>query len=556
MRGHARRGADALWLLIPLLLYVAFAALVYVVQGAEPELSIDHIAYFKLTDGIRAGHPDGAYWRDFDALRSYAVLLAYGYDLTASHIMSLKLLLAGMTIAYLIAFERLAFLFTGSRPLSVLFSLLSAFFVSFGASFWGMTDFTASLNRTLVVPFFVLILWFFLRFRESPWRYASYPLLVALSLLHLSTYYLLLVLLVYESLEFLLLRRAKLDRRVLYFAAGVGAALLTRQLIAITDLGFTSFVTNTFDVAWGPGLLPKQLAKLSPEESWAIEIYAFPWRNMPPPLTTLGNLALSYSAIFALSVAGAIAARRRDWNQLDRMMLLFAGAVFVSAYGLQTLLWGVRQLAPIYPINFEEIRSISFLMIPSVYFVSRLVAMLAGQATPWRHALAAAIVLVFLLQPVLVLRSLPLGWREALFERLTHSGALKDGDSLRTLYARQYLGLATEGPRFYYSAKGLLAWLATNAQPGDRVLTDRNEIGLARVPLVGAFQNVTTMSVTNATRRAWKQEVDAVSSALASRNIDEVLRVAKTLHATLVVVPWPQPGALYQDEYFSVLRVG
>jgi hypothetical protein len=127
---------------------------------------------------------------------------------------------------------------------------------------------------------------------------------------------------------------------------------------------------------------------------------------------------------------------------------------------------------------------------------------------------------------------------------------------LRTLYARQYLGLATDGPRFYYSAQGLLAWLAANARPGDRVLTDRNEVGLAGVPLVGAFQNVTTMSVTNATRRTWKQEVDAVSSALASRNIDEVLRAAKALNATLVVVPWPQPGALYQDEYFSVLRVG
>ena len=544
------------FLLLPLLLYTAFAAVVYLVQGAEPELNIDHIAYFKLADEVRARHADGAYWRDFDALHAYSILLAYGYDLTASHITTLKGMLAGMTVAYLIAFERLASLFTGSRPLSVLFSLVSAFFVSFGASFWGMTDFSASLNRTLVVPFFVLILWFFLRFRESPWRYASYPLLVALSLLHLSTYYLLLVLLVYESLEFLFLRRAKLDRRVLYFAAGVGAALFTRQLIAITGLGFTNFVADNLDVAWGPGLLPKQLAKLSPEESWAIELYAFPWRNMPPPLTTLGNLALSYGAIFALSVAGVFTTRRRGWNQLDRVMLLFAGAVFISAYGLQTLLWGVRQLAPIYPINFEEIRSISFLMIPSVYFVSRLVAMLAGQATPWRHALAAAIVLVFLLQPVLVLRSLPLGWREALFERLTHSGALKDGDSLRTLYARQYLGLATEGPRFYYSAKGLLAWLATNAQPGDRVLTDRNEIGLAGVPLVGAFQNVTTMWVTNATRRTWKQEVEAVSSALASRNIDEVLRLAKTLNATLVVVPWPQPGALYQDEYFSVLRAG
>ena len=242
-----RRGVFAIG--IPLLLYLAFAALVYRVQGPEPELNLDHIAYMKLADAIQTAHPDGAYWRAFDGLHGYAMLIAYGTDLTGSPIASLKLLLAAMTVAYLVAFQVLATYFTGSRPLAVACSLLSALFVSFGATFWGMTDFAASLNRTLVIPFFVLIIWAFLRWRDSAWRYAAYSVLIVLSLLHLSTFYLLLVLWAYEGLDFLFLRKPRFDRRLLQFAAGILAAVATRWLIEQTGLSFSSFVENTFRLA-------------------------------------------------------------------------------------------------------------------------------------------------------------------------------------------------------------------------------------------------------------------------------------------------------------------
>lgn len=544
-----RRGVLAIG--IPLLLYLAFAALVYWLQGPEPELNLDHIAYMKLASAIQAEHPDGAYWRAFDGLHGYAMLIAYGTDLTGSQIESLKLLLAGMTVAYLLAFQVLATTFTGSRPLAVACSLLSALFVSFGATFWGVTDFAASLNRTLVIPFFLLILWFFLRFRDSGWRYATYPVLIALSLLHLSSYYLLLVLWAYEGLEFLFLRKPRFDRRLLQFAAGVVAAIFTRWLVELTGLSFSSFVENTFRYAWGYG-------KMGPEEAWAIELYAFPWRNLPLPLTTIANLALSFGVIFALSVAGALVARRRaGWTSLDRVMLAFSGAVVIAAYGIQTVVWAIRGFVPIYPINFEEMRALNFLMIPSVYFVARLVALLLRdrEHDPRRQALAAAIGLAFALQPIVVLRALPVAWREALITRLTEGGVLNPEDTLRTLYARQYLGVASEGPRFYYSARGLLEWLDRNARPGDRVLTDRNEIGLTGLPVVGAFQTVANYSVANDARRGWKEEVDAVRRALASRDIDEVRRLAKKWNATLVIVPWPEPDALYRDQYFSILRI-
>jgi hypothetical protein len=550
-RGGVRSRGGVLAIGVPLLLYLAFAALVYWAQGSEPELNLDHIAYLKMANTIRAAHPDGAYWRDFDSLRGYSILIAYGEDWYGSPIVTLKLLLAAMTVAYLIAFQGLATYFTGSRPLAVACSLLSALFVSFGASFWGMTDFAASLNRTLVVPFFVLIIWFFLRHRDSGWRYATYSVLIVLSLLHLSTFYLLLVLWAYEGLEFLFLRRARFDRRLLHFAAGFLAAVATRWLLEKTGLSVSRFVEDTFQRAWGDG-------RMSAPEAWAIELYAFPWRNLPPPLTTLANLALSYGVILALSVAGAIAVRRRQgWSSLDRVMLTFAGAVVVAAYGIQTLIWVTRSFAPIYPINFEEVRAINFLMIPSVYFVARLVGVLLRERErdPRRLALVAAIAAAVALQPIVVLRALPVGWREALITRLTSAGVLHPEDTLRMLYARQYLGLANEGPRFYYAARGILEWLDRNARPGDRVLTDRNEVGLAGLPVVGAFQTVAQYTVTNPARHEWKEEVDAVRAALESRDIDQVRRVAKKWNATLVIVPWPEPDALYRDQYFSILRV-
>jgi hypothetical protein len=78
---------------------------------------------------------------------------------------------------------------------------------------------------------------------------------------------------------------------------------------------------------------------------------------------------------------------------------------------------------------------------------------------------------------------------------------------------------------------------------------------LAGLPVIGAFQTVALLTVTDSRRQVWKEAVDAVREALASRDIDEVRRVARKWNATLVIVPWPEPDALYRDQYFSILRV-
>jgi hypothetical protein len=318
--------------------------------------------------------------------------------------------------------------------------------------------------------------------------------------------------------------------------------------VTLSGLGFTTFVNKTFALAFGAADV------LTPEEAWSIELYAFPWRNFPPPLTTLANIFLSYGFIFALSVAGAVVARRREgWNDLDRILIAFAAAVVAASCGLQFPIWILRSFTPIYPINFEEIRAISLLMVPSLYFVTRLFALLWW--SDGNRIAAAAVLLVFALQPILMIRSLPVSWREGLIERMAQAGVLPESDTIRLLYARQYLGLANEGPRFYYSALGVLGWLDANARPDDRVMTDRNEIPLAGMPVVGAFQRVMMMSVAVPARRDWKNELDQVSKALATRDLDRVFETARELHATLVIVPWPEPAALYRDDNFSVLRV-
>ncbi len=172
---------------VPLLLYCASRRSCTGRRAPAPELSIDHIAYFKLTDELRAA---ASRRRLLARLRRAARLLGAGRVPVRLHRLPHREPEAadGGHDGRLPRHVRAAALLpdAGSRPLSVLFSLLSALFVSFGAAFWGFTDFAASLHRTLILPIFVLVIWFFLRFRASPWRYATYPFLVLISLIHLS----------------------------------------------------------------------------------------------------------------------------------------------------------------------------------------------------------------------------------------------------------------------------------------------------------------------------------------------------------------------------------
>lgn len=584
--GAIHRAFDDHPFLLPFTIYVVFAAVVYWLQGPEPPLSLDHIPYIKLADDIQHEFPNGDYWRAFNSVRAYGVILAYLYHITGSHILSLKMLLGLMTIAYLASFQLLMGLATRSRARAVVFSLLSALFVSFGASIWGMTDFAASLNRTLVIPPVVVAVWFFLRYFHSPWRYVVFPAMIVLSLLHLSALHVFGVFLGFEILDYVFRRRFRIDRNLAWFAIAIVTSVGAQAVIETFAAGTTSFIRYTLNmalpaevVAKMPSLPPmasdlqykkkppppaittfsltkEQKEKLTSKEAWAIELMAFPWRNFPPSVATLATIASSYGLIFLLALWGlARAVGRGGFNGLDRRMLTFAGGTVMAAYGLQILLWAIRDRVRVFPINFEEIRAINMIMIPSVYFVYRLYELAPSPRGLPAAATRIAVVAAFALQPIIVVRALPAPVREELIRDAISMGVLRSSDAPRMLYARQFLGLASDKRRFYYSSRGALDWLEHHARPNDVVLTNLDEAYMEPIKTVGPFLGIVRLDVWDPRREDWAQSLDAIDKALAAKDLDRVLLLAREMGATYAIVNWPVPGAAYRDRYYSVVEV-
>jgi hypothetical protein len=530
-------------------IYSAFAAAVFLAHGNAPDITVDHVTYLKGANEIIEANPDGFYARDLTSITSYGVLLAYLHEWTRSHILSLKLLLAVFTVFHLFSTEVFFRLLTREWWKAVLFSLLAAFFVSFGAPIWGVTDFIASLNRSIVVPFMILIVYGFVAWHDRPWKYLAYPLLVALSVLHLSVYYLLLTLIVYEAWDFAIERRLKLDRRLLWFAAGLLLAFVMTQIIEAAGIGVFKHVFYTLGQALTAGTI-------TPAESWKLELYVNPWRNMPLPLTTLAAMAASFGLIGLLALAGLGVSIRRGLTQLDRRMLAFGAAVVVASYGPQTLMWLVRSVIPIYPVNFEEMRAISLVMLPALYFVLRLFESAVADASLARNFAASAVIsALVLLQPIVVLRSLPDSTKEAILRLALEKGLILEDDSLRLSYARQFLGLPEDGPRFYYSIRNAIAWLDLHAAEDERVLSDRNDLMLAKVEVIGDLNSLQKKGVTAGVVRALRGAVEDVHRAFRLADMRELERVGRKYGATFAVVPWPVEGAAYRDRHFSIIRI-
>lgn len=564
-------------------LYVLFAAVVYVAHGPEPTLSIDHLAYFKLADEIRREYPAGDYFRSLNSVRAYGVLLAYLFAWTGSNLVSLKLILATLTVLYLGAFQLFMGLVSRTRGEAVLFSILSALFVSFGASIWGMTDFAASLNRTLVIPAVVLLVWFFFRFHDSPWRYAIFPGLVVASMAHLSALHVGLAFAAYEVLDWAFRRRFRiLDRDIVALVvAGIVSVGLQWGFERI-GTGTASYVSTTLatagqartqgevqspeapapggatpDAPTPPSRSPvKPRDKLTAEEAWEIELFAFPWRNMPPSLATIATIASSYGLILMLALAGFATARRGRWPRpLDAPMARLAAAVLVAAYGLQTLLWALRGFVPMFPINFEEIRVINIIMFPSLYFAYRLREHIEDTRRLVPQAAIALVAAGIALQPIVAVRLLPVAWREGIIDIAIDKGFIKRTDAPRMLYARTFLGLGEEGRRFYYTARPAIAWLERNAGPKDLILTNANDFYVTHLRTTGSFLSIVSMDVWDLQREKWARALDRVDAVLATGDTAQVLALARELGATWAVVTWPVEGAAYRDATFSILRV-
>lgn len=573
------------------LLYAAFAAAVFVVQGSQPTLGSDHLSYFQLADSMLASCPQGDYWRETTSTRSFGVLLAYLHGWTGSHVLSMKLILGAFTVFYLLAAELFFSIFAGARWQAVLFAVLSAFAVSFGISSWGVTDSTALLPRTLVAPLVMLSAWLWFRFDGRPARYLAFTLLVLASLLHLSAFYMIGVLVLVEIWDVVALREEGAGRRVPAFVGGLALAVAT--LFALEYAGVSSKMIGVHipdmlrsvgikvdnldnrpphqcrksagptpaDAALPPPRLSSVAAPaaaqsppppLSAKEAWAVELSLRPWRNMPLPMVNVANALSSSALIILLAVAGLVSARRAGFTRVDRLMLAMFVAVPLFALGPQTVLWVLRSFMPVYPATIEEVRALGLIMIPALYFVLRLFRRVLEAGGPRAPLKAAAVALAVVALP-LFMKSLPAWAREGILSAMATVRVVDPSSAPGMANARTALGLSAASAPFYYSTQGVREWLARNTPPGARILTNRDDLILLRERVIVGTRQVgaTAYYATQEEARLFLE----TSQAMAARDAKRVSELARAYGADYVVLPWPLEGALFSDPNFSVLRV-
>lgn len=589
------------------LTYAAFAAAVFWLQGSRPGLGSDHLTYIQVADAILASCPDGDFWRETNSIRFFSVLLAYLHGETGSHVLSMKLVLAALTVPFLYASERFFSLFTPHRWQAVLFALVSAFAVSFGFGSWGVTDSTALLPRTLVAPLVMFAFWVWLRFDGRPARYIAFVILALGVPLHLSVFYAMGVLGIAEIVDWFAFRRVRFDRLLTAFAGGVIAAIalvvafeaaglasrsigvMLPELLRAAGVPVGGFgwgekagcrraeratalaapaapvVTAAPAVTAAPSKAVAPAAPVDPfsesaraapataREAWAAELSLRPWRNMPLPLVNVAN-ALSSSALILLLAAAGIAARaRRGFTRDDQAMLSVFAAVPIFAFGPPSLLWLLRSFTGIYPISIEEVRAVGLVMVPALYFGFRLFEAACESRRRGAGLRAAAVVVAMLALP-LAMKNLPSWTREAILSGMTALRVVDPADASRVTNARAALGLLEDEKPLYYATRGVRDWLERETPPDSRVLTERDDLVLVRGrKIIGPRQVTATIF------KPTQAEADAyleTTRAMRSRSIDRVLEVARRHCADFAVVPWRVEGAAYADDYFSAIPAG
>lgn len=590
LAGSFERPKPANWL-VSFALYVAVAIVVFLVQGPQPLFGPDHVSYMSLCDSIRAARPDGDYWREFSSVRIQGVLLAYLHGLTQDNVLSLKLLLVLMTVPYLVTLEALLSCFTSSRRNAVLFTIVGGFAVSFGVASWGITDSTAMLNRTLVMPAIFLIVRHHIIHFTSPWRFASYVFLVLVALLHLSAFHVLGVLLALDIGDLLWRRRPfSVSMTCAMIGALAGAAAVQ---FALEKLNLSAKLTMFLVATILPGLLasnavpesstairfdnsidgprshagdavaraPVAEAIRKPEQeqnsglspAWRAELALRPWRNMPLPLANLANIFSSYGIVLPLALAGVRVRWRVGPDALDRYMVALFLAIPLVAFGPQTLLWALRGRTWVPPINLEEIRVISMVMIPSLYFALRLFESI--RPGRYRSFARTAMLIAFVALP-LAMKSLPAAARHMLLDVAERVGAVDARNPSAVQNARYALGIAYDQP-YFFSTIGARRWLEDHPDSYHRLLTDRDEFMLLNRSVVGPRQVAVapTDSLDADSAATFSRAFFETRAALEHRDLDALLRIARRIGADMVVIPWSVPDAVYRDSHFSLVPV-
>ena len=580
-------GGRAGWI-VSLSLYFAFSAAVFVAQGSQPPLGPDHLSYIELADSIIASCPNGDFWRETNSIRFFGVLLAYLHGWTASHVLSMKVLLAVFSVLYLVAAELFFRLFAQARWHAVLFALLSGFAVSFGFASWGVTDSTALLPRTLVAPIVMLSMWFWFKYDGRPQKYLVFPFLILGSLTHLSTFYTIGVLVIVEVLDFALLRKMRVDRQGPAFLAGLllaGMLLFGFEYVGLSNKTISSYVPDmlrsmgfevptvetgtltlcrmaappapattatpaeTIPAAASPESEP---ALISAEEAWAAELSLRPWRNMPLPMVNIANALSSSALILLLALAGMVAAGRSGFTRVDRLMVAMFFAVPVFAFAPQTALWVLRTFTSIHPATIEEVRALSLIMIPALYFILGLFERTLESRRP-RAALGAAAIAVAVLALPLLMKCVPYWAREGILSAMMALRVVDSGSASGVANARVALGLSVGASPLYYSTQGVREWLMKNAPPGARILTDRDDLILLRDRIILGPRQV-AVNIYRPTP-AESELFLRTAASMKARDTERIRELAQSCGADFVVVDWRVEGAEFADDSFSVMKI-
>jgi hypothetical protein len=595
-RDGVSRGAES-WV-APAAIYSAFSIAVFVVQGSQPPLGPDHLSYIQLADSILAACPNGEYWRETSSIRFYGVLLAYLHGWTGSHVLSMKVVLAVFSVLFLLASQLFFGLFTASRWQAILFALLSGFAVSFGFASWGVTDSTALLPRTLVAPIVMVSMWLWFRFDGHPAKYLAFPLLVLGSLMHLSTFYVIGVLILLEVWDFVALRRVRLDRQVpacalaLLFAGlllvgleyvgvanksasqwlpemlrSIGLSVPNIQKVESSTLKVCSAVPANAARTRRPSRTKPAVQAATPapaapasrpvpmtaQHAWAAELSLRPWRNMPLPLANVANALSSSLLILLLAAAGMWAARNRGFSRVDRLMVALFFAVPAFAFLPQTALWILRSFTSIYPATIEEVRAFSLIMIPTLYFILVLFSRVLESGRP-RAALEAGAVAVAVLALPLLMKNVPHWAREGILSTMVALCVVDAGNESGLANARAALGIFPGSSSLYYSTQGVRAWLERNTPRQARILTDRDDLVLLRDRVILGPRQVAVNVYKGGFGEA--SLFLRTSQAMAARDIARLEEIATSHDADFIVVGWPVESAAYSDGTFSVLSLG
>jgi hypothetical protein len=293
----------------------------------------------------------------------------------------------------------------------------------------------------------------------------------------------------------------------------------------------------------------------TPAIAWKVELTMRSWRNMPLPLVNLANIISSAGLILILSLYGYFnVRRRRALSELDQAMSLFAVAVVTFAFLPQTVIWIVRNLRPIYPLNFEEIRTLSWLMLPCIYFSYRLwrdgsFIWPRFQSTTRNRVLVA---LAFLALPI-TLKSLTYEVRDGIFSGMVFLRVVDGHDQKKMENARQALGIAHKHV-YYYDIQRLRNWAEENLDPESIVLTDRDDLFNSKLLLVGTRQQAVLANPQD-NPASLMANFEFTRRAMEDRNLPALLAKARELGATHVLVTWPEAHSVYQDDKFSIVAV-